>query len=71
MPYELIAEKVRALPARAVEEVMHYIDYIATLYAGNPKEEKDTSFIDAMQGILSHEDVESIRETSRLRFRDA
>ena len=71
MPYEIAAEKIRVLPEKAVEEVMHYIDYITMIYVNKPKAEKDTSFIDNMQGILSHEDVEEIRRTSHLKFKEA
>ena len=71
MPYEIVAEKVKALPARAVEEVMHYVDCITTVYVSSPKEKKDTSFIDDMQGILSHEDVGAIRSTCHMRFNEA
>ena len=34
------------------------------------KEKKDTSFIFAMQGILSHDDVEDMRKNRHLKFKE-
>ncbi len=54
-------------------EQIRIMAYVANLIKQNAEEKeakKDTSFIDAMQGVLSHEDVEAIRATHHLKFKE-
>ncbi|MBO4438945.1 MAG: hypothetical protein J5798_06290 [Spirochaetaceae bacterium] len=40
MSYEHVAEKLKALPEQALEEISHYVDYICTIYVKESEFEK-------------------------------
>ena len=71
MPYEVLEEKIKALPAKAFEEVSHYVDYIYSLYIPRMDEkEKKLAALNGIFGILSDEEADEMRTHCHLKFRE-
>lgn len=71
MSYEMIAERLREVPDSALVEIWHYIEFICSKYAVPTDPcKKDTSFIDAMGGLLSHDEAEELRQNRHLKFQE-
>lgn len=70
MPYDVMERRIKELPTIAQEEIYHYVNYIYSIYTEEPKIVKDTSFIDDMVGILSHEEAEELLRHCHLNFKE-
>ena len=71
MSYEMIAERLRDVPETALVEIWHYIEFICSKYSVPTDScKKDTSFIDAMGGLLSHDEAEELKQNRHLKFQE-
>lgn len=70
MPFEVLERKIESLPQNARVEIYHYVDYICSIYMKDKKSKKDTSFIDDMFGMMSHDEAEEMREHCHLHFKE-
>lgn len=68
MSYEMLMEKVRTLPEKALEEVSLYIDTIVNKYQS--RQTIDFSFVDNIFGTLSDSEADELRSCCGLKFRE-
>jgi len=73
MAFNAVSNVEKQIAMFSLSEQIRIMAYVANLVKQNSEAKevkKDTSFIDAMQGVLSHEDVEAIRATHHLKFKE-
>ena len=67
MPYAVV-QAYESLTATEQNEVMDFIAFLVSKREKNVV--KDTSFIDDMQGIFSHEECEDARASLGMKFKE-
>ena len=73
MAFNAVSNVEKQIAMFSLSEQIRIMAYVANLVKQNSEAKevkKDTSFIDAMQGVLSHKDVETIRATHHLKFKE-
>ena len=73
MAFNAVSNVEKQIAMFSLSEQIRIMAYVANLVKQNSEAKevkKDTSFIDAMQGVLSHKDVEAIRATHHLKFKE-
>jgi hypothetical protein len=72
MPYEVLEQKIKALPETAFIEVSHYVDYIYSKYVDDKTDEQaeKVNALNSIFGILSDDEAEEMREHCHLNFRE-
>ena len=72
MPYEVLETKIKSLPESYIPAILGFIELLRQHDEMEKRENqiKDTSFIDNMVGILSHEEVEEMRHNCHLKFKE-
>ena len=72
MPYEVLERKIKSLPESYIPAILGFIELLkqhdeAERINSQPK---DTSFIDNMVGIFSHDEIEEMRQSCHLKFKE-
>lgn len=75
MPYEVLERQIKSLPQEALQEVSHYVTYLAFLYKKREKTESISKKIDAFMKenpdafnefkAVQESGIESIRELTK------